>query len=396
MAKSEKEQTYVLKENYYPHLVLALPKSQHILMSYIGKYRDNNGRVLNSPYPSQQLIFNTRGEDVNILYRCSNIDKEEMDNVVKQINIEEYDKEKKSFNSINVLFVMLIRYYWQKNDMDRMRNVLMYFAYSIYGLRWHVSFKPYGANHAVMEYTVNNMSDKFKLRTCGSIDKWLDYTLNKSLPTYKEQFERFSDKDIDDIISAFITRISNGIKNIRDKYETAYRNKKAILESKEFIDGTNTLLEQASFTSEVETLSLEFTNEFFSVRPSSKRIYNAAKLANISINELQITMDMVFDAADVKEVREFFNCLFTIYYTTIEYTDIRDVSVKNIKFMQYMDSIFRKGNTKDVNILRAKEIMDGWLLRGSKTFRKTKRTPTIADFRRGVYLYMILLVCGMG
>jgi len=395
MAAKQREHTFFLKEKWYPRLCQFLPKTTHVLMNYIGNYRDRNIHVLSSPYPSQKLVFNMHGEDINILYKCTNIDKDELDETVSKIEIPETAKEKKSLNSDNVMFVMIMRYYMMEKKPNELRNIILYYAYCIYGLRWNVSFKPYGANQGVMEYTVNNMSVKFKLKELGSVEKWIEYTLTKSLETYREEFERMSDIDIDGIISALITRIGNAVKNVRDAYQTVYDNKQIVLTSKEFIEGTATQMESTSFTAEVEKLSLEYTQEFFGHRPSSKRITTAAKLANISVNELQTTIDMLYDAADIEEMREFMNCIFTIHFSTLEYDDIRDVNVKSVKFLQNVEAMFRKGNTKDVNILRAKEIIDSWLRRGSKTFRQTKRLPTIAEYRRGAYLYMILMISGI-
>ena len=289
---------------------------------------------------------------------------------------------------------MILRYYMVNKDEEKRKAFLLYFAYYIYSIRWWASFKPYGAKANIMQYTVNNLSRKFKLKELKSVEKWIGYTLTVSIDTYVDRFQKMSDLDIDYLISAFFSRISSGVKHIRDEYQTAYDNKNIIFQSQDTWDETGDAVERGTFTAEIEKLAMEFTHEFFSARPSSKRIKNAATIANISVSELQISMDLVFDMADIPEMREFFNCLFSIYFESIEYKDARDVSVKNIKFMQHMDSIFRKGNTKDVNILRAKELLDKWLTRGSNTFRKTKRTPTIADYRRGAYLYILMLVAG--
>lgn len=385
--------TFTIKDEWYPRLITALPQTERVLMNYIGKFRDKNISVLNSPYPSK-LVFNMNGEDVDILFRVTNILRSEFNDTISNIELPKNVAEKKSLNDVNVILIMLMRYYLAKKDTANFKNVMMYFAYCIYGLRFNVSWKPYGANPDVMRHCINEMTFKFDLKKLGSVEKWLEYLLAKSAPTYAEEWERFSDIDIDVIISALYTRISNALKKVRNAYEVSFRNKQVILENKEFLDGTSVQMEQQSFTGEVEKLSIEYTQEFFSNKPSSKRIYTAAKIANISISELQVTIDKVFDAAKVPEMKEFMNCIFTIFYSTHEYDDIRNVSVKNAKFLQEMDSIFRKGNTKDKNILKAKEIMDGWLTRGSQTFRKTTRQPTLADYRRGVYDYFLLMICG--
>lgn len=395
MATNVRDDTFYLKEEWYPRICQFLPKTERILMNYIGKYRDRNIHVLNSPFPSK-LVFQANGPDMAILYKVTNIDRDELEKTVSRIEkpegVETYEK----LNPDNCLFVMIIRYYMAQKKPDMLKNVLLYYAYCIYGHRFNVMFRPHGAKAAVMEYTVNNMSKKYDLKRLGSVEKWLDNVITVPLETYRDRFEKMSDIDIDYIISALITRIGSAVKYVRRAYQDTIDSKQTILESKEFIDGTNTQMEQTNFTAEVEKLSMEFTQVFFSMRPSSKRVMNSAKLANISVNELQTTLDMLYDSADIQEMREFMNCIFTVHFSTLEYKDIRDVDVRSIKFVQNIEAMFRKGNTKDVNILKAKDIMDGWLRRGSNTFRKTKRLPTIAEYRRGVYLYMILMISGIG
>lgn len=395
MAMERRTDTFFLKEEWYPRICQFLPKTERVLMSYIGKYRDRNIHVLNSPYPSQ-LIFQANGDDMNILYKVCNIDRDAMNETVSKIETPSSAKTTENLNADQCLFIMIIRYYMAQKKPDQLRAILTYYACFIYGLRFRVSFKPYGASAPVMEYTINNMSNKFKIKELGSVEKWLEYTLTVPLSTYKDKFEQMSDIDIHELIGYMISRISSAVKHVRSAYQETWDSKQTMLESKEFYDDTNTSIEQSNFTAEVEKLSMEFTQEFFSNRPSSKRVITSAKLANISVNELQTTLDMMYDNADVKEMREFMNCLFTVHFMTLDYKDIRDVNVKSIKFVQNIEAMFRKGNTKDVNILRAKELMDNWLRRGSNTFRKTKRPPTIAEYRRGVYLYMILMISGIG
>lgn len=396
MGKDERDHKYTLKDKYYPRITQFLPKTEKVLFNYIGSYRDRNTSILNSPYPDTQLKFFMEGEDANILFRCTNIDRDELLKDVKNIELPTGVDDKNALNEVNVIFILLMKYYLSQKNIEKTTSIILYYAYSLYGWRWWMSFKPYGANPGVMRYTVNNLSGKFGLKKYGSIDNWLKHILFVSIETYREKFVRLSDRDIDELITALVTRVSSALKNLRDAYEKAYRNKSTILESKEFIDNTTVQLEQESFTGEVEKLTLEYTQEFFSIKPASKRILTAAKFANISVNELQMTIDKVFDNAEIDEAKEFFRCLFTVYYKNANYKDIRDVKVKSAKFLQEMEGIFRKGNSKDPNILKAKDIIDTWLKRSSKTFNKSTCEGTIINFRRGVYMYFILLISGIG
>lgn len=395
MASDTREHTYLMKDNYYTRLEQALPKTEKVLFSYIAKYRDRNIKVLSSPYPDK-LNFLMEGEDMKILYKVSNIDKDEMKKDVSKIKLPGNATKKNSLNSDYILFILLIRYYMTRKDYDKLRAITLYFAYCIYGLRFNIQFRPYGANHNVMVYTINNATLKFKLKEYGSIDRWLTHIFFKSMQTYEDKFQRLSDRDIDELISALYTRISSAVKNIRQEYENVIQNKNVTLESDTFIEGTNTELVQKTYTTEIEELSLEYTEEFFSIKPGAKRILYAARASNTAFDELQVTLDKIYDNADIKEMRTFLQCLFTIFFQSISENNINQVSVKNFKFVQVMDSIFRKGHSKDKNILMAKDLIDGWLRRGSATFRRTTRIPTIAEYRRGVYMYFLLLIAGIG
>lgn len=395
MGKDTREHTYLMKELYYPRLVQTLPMTEKVLFQYIGKYRDKNSAVLTSPYPDA-LAFNMHGEDIKILYKVCNIDPKEMAKDVARIELPGDALKKDSLNANNVLFILLIRYYLTKKDKSKLNAIILYFACMIYGVRFNIQFKPYGARKDVMRYTINNLTNKFKLKQLGSVEAWLLHTLVKSLATYTTKFDRFSDRDIDELISAFMTRIRSGVVNIRDEYGKAAKDKNVILESKEFLDETKVQIDQKTYTTEIESLAIEFTQEFFSTRPNTRRILFSAKATSIAIDELQVTIDKVFDNARVDEMNTFLQCLFTIYFESIDNSNVNTISVRNFKFVQVMDSIFRKGNSKDPNILKAKAILDKWLRAGSATYRKTTRQPTIAEYRRGVYMYFLLTIAGAG
>ena len=68
--KQEFKQVYTLRNKYFPYVESFLPKTEHVLFKYIAKYEDKNSALLNSPYPTKQLLFSETGEDANIIFKC--------------------------------------------------------------------------------------------------------------------------------------------------------------------------------------------------------------------------------------------------------------------------------------------------------------------------------------
>ena len=97
--------TFILKTAFYDKVCKSLkdPKNERALFSYISNYRNKNIEVLSSPYISNIVVFNSVGEDANIVlsqtartFLPENIGANEITREKNNIEIKKFKKQIKN------------------------------------------------------------------------------------------------------------------------------------------------------------------------------------------------------------------------------------------------------------------------------------------------------------
>ena len=95
----ERDITFFLKDAFYEKVCNSLknPKNERELFAYIANFRNRNINTLSSPYITNIIVFNTVGEDANIVFRCCGVEKAEVEAVLKTaLKAIKLDKELRS------------------------------------------------------------------------------------------------------------------------------------------------------------------------------------------------------------------------------------------------------------------------------------------------------------
>lgn len=391
--------TFILKTAFYDKVCKSLkdPKNERALFSYISNYRNKNIEVLSSPYISNIVVFNSVGEDANIVLRCCGLEREELDKAIaealKAIKLDKTGKSKDqqaaNVNAVRVALIMAMAFFY--NDKEKLKLLGLYYAYTIYYSVFTLFFGSKDRiNKECMEYTINNMNNKFILKKLGSVDELLAYTIDKSSLKYSERFKRLADIDIVDQIMANRTRISHAFRNIRDSYDKNYHKGGRIFESIEKNSEGEYIMDRENNLMMVDGLASKFTTGFFQTEINMNNIIYAAEISAVSRNEIRSCIDLLHREGDAREVKEFYQCLFYLFFTANPNATARDVNSN--KFLAAADAIYKKGNSNDKNILRIKALSHKWLSVGSKTYSASSREATLNAFRKAIYLYFVLCV----
>ena len=88
-------------------------------------------------------------------------------------------------------------------------------------------------------------------------------------------------------------------------------------------------------------------------------------------------------------MRTFYQSIFYLFLSLGTYT-LKDI--KSASFISEMMKLYKPGNTIDKNRIIIREIMDKWLIVGSKTYRTTSRVATQSSFRKSIYDYFIFKI----
>lgn len=391
--KHKFKEEYTLRDKYFKHIESFLPHSEKILFRYISKYEDKNSVALNSPYLLKNVPFAEHGADAEIVFKCTQINEEELQADMKKVPLPGNLTEKAAFQPLQVVLFLIIRYYLVTKQPQKAKTIYYYYGYSLYWKRFKKQFK-IGVDEKVMVYTINELSYRSLIKKLGSLREMLCYIIQGRYenPGYKEMIADACDEDIRYLLDQCQSDLGSKMVDIANKYYENYENKKMIYQSNELVNEDGDKRIDTSVSAEAESLSQKYTSDFFMSDLNIKRLQTAAALAKeVSVRELKATIDYVMNNAAPSEVQEFYSSLFYLYLSSGDSKATAE-SVRSLKFLAVMKDTIKKGNSNNVNIVKMREIMDKWLQQGSNTFRVTKREGTQNSYRKAVFFYFILCV----
>jgi hypothetical protein len=383
--------TKALVTELYPLVEKSLSKGLNSYKGCIGRFIEKRHTQLYDTAPYDRIYYGT--EDVEDFWKSLNIDEKQVESIIKKT----YYADIASFNPraakcpITCTSMMIIRYFYLKKMEKELELSMIYLSFSgkFYPSIHYSSFptvQPSEYRH-IMEYVVNNMlTNKFDLKTHGSILGAVKSICLTWLNSYDKLLKSSEDDDVVYLIQQLHNRIKSFMKNIASLYYDAYKNKENYMT----FDSDN-LDEDNYHLADNDSLKAERTVEKTMEKINNINIdYKLCKMcsdSNIKTDEIKnIIETIVTDKDSSNEVRELIRLLTVTYYEQSEKKDVRDID-----FITF--SIAAKPNTKDKNILRIKEIIEGWLDESSPSYRKRKsRLATKNSYNRAVLLYFTLLI----
>lgn len=391
--RHQMKEEFIIRDKYFPYIESFLPKTEKLLFKHIARYEDKWSGVLTSPYPLRNLPFgeNDRGEDNDIVFKCTGIDPDEMRALIKTMPLPgKLTKEKAAFNPIQITLYLIIRYYTFTNQLNKAKIIYPYYGYSIYWKRWEKSF-PHGVNEQVMIYTINNMSYRNLIKKLGSVKLLLEYVVEHVFEYYREGLANSCDEDIRYILDQVQSDISGKVNTIASAYYKDHANKTSILTSSTtYEDGSQRV--DASTTGLAESYAQNYTHKFFSDTISSSKLRMACSLTGeVSQKEIENTLNYIKNEVSPDQVHDFYSAIF-FYFLSMDDPNANEKGIHSMFFLAKMKPVVTKGNSINKNITMIIKCTNEWLDNSSNTFRITTREGTRTNYRKALYYYFLLLV----
>jgi hypothetical protein len=395
-SSKSKHDEYSLRNKYFPYIESFLPKTEHLLFQHIAKYEDKNSKLLNTPYPLDVITFSIKGPDSDIVYKCTQINQQELINDMDKVPKAKSAIENASFTPLQVVLLMIIRYYMITKQKSKLKAVYYYYGYSIYWSIYGQFLKKYGyaPREETMIYTINELTYKNILKKLGSVKEWIGYNVQTPIEN-DSSYERLADcrnEDIRRTLEAIIVNMRSKIREVSSKYYENDEKGNVMMVSRADLDDQGAQRLDVSVTTEADKLAQEFTGRFFMADVNMNTIKRATTLAkDASPKEIKVTLEEIKNKVPIEEVSLFYSSLFYLFLASDD-PKATTANAKTFKFFMVMKDMFKKGNSTDINIVRVRELMDKWLERGSNTYRITNREATKTGYRRAIYYYFILSV----
>ena len=293
-------------------------------------------------------------------------------------------------DEMTMTMMMIIRYFMLKGDTLNMELSAIYLAFSglFYPSIHYGSFpkvQPSEYRH-VMEYVINNMlTMKYDLKREGSVFGAVKSICKTWLSTYQKIIKNPDDEENAEVIKQLHGRIKSFMKNIASLYYEAYENKMYLTYDSDSSD------EDTFRIADNDSLRIErYVENSMNFINNNNVDFQCCKMAsdqNVKVNEVKSIIESIqSDKQNIGEIKELFRIIISDYMQ-----NSKDKNVASIDFVS--KSVRAKPNTKDKNIIRQKQIIEGWLDENSTQYRKRKsRAATKSSYYQSVLTYYVLVI----
>ena len=392
--------TYNIRDTMYPKVeaVLKTDAGKRKFTNIIGSYVSRNNDKLMTAGPQYLIPFTY--EDKEEYYKLFDITEEEAMAIIIKTTNDVNDKGKwRLFKANPFLFIFYcaIRYATIKKDAKLLNSALIVMALSIYPSMFSKYFRKkdtdagksivYEPNAGVMQYTIDNLSNRFIVKKSNHIFGTLTYSIQSSWKFHEKDFANGSDQDA----IRFIQRIRNDqnslLKKITNAYLTNQRKGLSVVTQVDAYDD-NINVENINNTNKVETISNKIVLAMLTNGVDIRICDAASQVTQISKLDLRNYITLIVNEKEsdaMKSVIE--SILFMYLYTENHEPD----QIRSKEFIGYALAVFKKTNSKDPNVTNIKKNLDRWAT-NTGIYRKFSRAATRVDYTKAIFLYFIISI----
>lgn len=379
--------TEVIK-NTYAHTIehnMKDKKKTQELIKLIGHYVDKNTDNLVTIGPVRNIVF-WDTKDRQPVFDLTGIPKESLATTAKKVH--ELSRSVNASDPFNLLMVLLIRYYRITKQEAARKSCVLYLSLSMWPSLFSKYFK-YEPNESIMEYTINHLSGKYKIRQEGTLLAMIQNIVYIADEHYAREITRGNDKDFATFITAIKTRLNQALKGICSEFVKVHDTKAFLNYESDNEDPDNfSVADNNSLL--VQRISQAIVLQISVHGPDMKCITLAAKMNKVSVNDIRST---IVSLCKDKSNRDDINTVVSsIVYDFLFNGKNSSDEIKSTKFTLYTIEAFRRSNTTNSSILKVKEIIHKWLTKYSKRYTKTNMVGTINQFRRAIYMFWVFTI----
>jgi hypothetical protein len=395
--------SHIILENLYPRIeaVLSKPEGDRKFKHLVGQYMDRNNDKLHTSGPvylipfaadDKMAYFDLFGFDYVVKGSVkerkvivADIDKMVLD-ITKQLGSTSDFKLLRG-NPIFWVFYCCIRYYHIKKDQKGLNTALAIYALSNYPAVFSTFFK-FGADEGVMQYTIDNLTDKFIIKQQGNIFNALFVSIQHSYDFLKAFMIDASDKEI----IRFIQRIRNDqksmIKKICDKYMQNHAKGLRVSLTQDAYDGMQTDVDGQNKTSTVEIVARKISIKMLTQDINLKLTSMVAKISGVSISECRFYISKIISDKYSEDITNFISSILFLYLYD---ENKKPEDINSRYFLHWSEETFRKTNSNNDNIRNIKETLDKWA-EETGVHEKYKREASRVSYKKAIYFYFIFSI----
>lgn len=381
--------TYIIKNELYPKIdaILSTDQGKRNFNNIIGRYVSRNNDKLTTSGPQYLIPFTMKDKQEYFdLFSISDTEVAALvDKITKQVNDKANWRLFKN-NPIFFIFYCCIRYATLAKDAKLLNSALIAMALSVYPSIFAKYFR-YEPNPNIMQYTIDNLSNRFIIKKSNHIFGTLTYSIQSSWKFHEKDFSRGADQDV----IRFIQRIRNDqnslLKKIANAYQTNYKKGLFVTTQVDAYDD-NINVDNVNNTNKVEALSNKIVLSMLTNGVDLRIADFASNAAQVSKLDLRNYISLIINEKESETMKEFISSILFLYL----YTDSHEPDdIRSKEFIGYALQLFKKTNSKDKNVTNIKTTLDKWGT-SSGIYRKFSRSATRVDYTKAIFMYFILSI----
>lgn len=359
------------------------------VIKFIASYIDRNSESLMISGPYLQPVFK-EAKDSDPLFQLLNVTKKEITEIVKKSPLVQMNY--RTLN--NPLFYLLTgliccyREYEQDPYAKEAKNMCsMYMSIRFYSSRRdHLWCK--GCQKTIMDYTINNLNNKYIFKTEGSVYKVLKHLSDMNDETVGVSLSKtHTDKEFKYYITNISTKVNNTLGNLFDEYLKNSKSKKYLNENSERYDDENkTIKELDNISSIIVDMSERIYSAIKQHPVDEHMLLDATTVTKLKISSVKSTIEEVLDS-ETKNLKELITSILQLFF--IENPSHTPNKVKSKYFSVFCLNAYKVSNSKSQQILTMKQILDSWVHEYGSKYIRLNREATLINFRKALYIYIV-------
>jgi hypothetical protein len=390
----------VYKENYYMRDNLQIPYVQPVLsnthnqekiIEFIGAFIDNHAKELGTSGPVYQFTF--AAKETTFLYDLFKVNEEILMNLYNKM-VEEtfFGQISKIYTGwvsnapYKLLLVAILIESLQKNYEDMIMCSEYMWAFCQYPVLYH-NFWQYGVKEDVMEYTIEHLSNKYKVRKFKNIKGLLEYDAHKSVLTNKDKLLQGADHSYTDFIYSIRNQMMGTFRNIaRAYYKAIEEGNTQHSKDSTFDDGS--LVDQQGVTTTIAQVSENTINKFITngINPSMVKV--VADGAKVDKDNVTGYLSRIF-ADKTNKLHKLIEDIITVYFTK----NPTETSVGTSEFVSFGLKLYRAIGTSNDDIYKEiKMILQHWMYDICDIKSDYGREATWISYTRAIFNYIVFMI----
>lgn len=378
--------TTLVIDALYPKVktVLSNKRNQDTFNSFVNGYVDRNTDRLSTIGPTKRLIFSDG--DRNKVYNLIGLTPEQIKTIVKKSPSIKEDTN--AGNPFNIIMALIIRFFTLTKNQKYKNSALLYLSLSMYSSIHRKYFK-YEPNEQIMAYTINQMSNKFKIKQTGNLLQAIVETVVRSDDHHVKNIVRGNDKDIVDYVLSIKTRLNGFMKNITNEFMKQH-------ESKNYLNYETDNEDEDNFSSAdsnsylITRLTDAVVMKLITQGPNSLIVKVAAKGNDVSVNAVRNTTEAICkDKNSRKDMTELVSAILYLYL--FDANNSKE-NLHGSEFFLYCMSVYKRANTQNPSIVKIKDTLDKWVDKYSGDYKKHNAVGTVGFFRKALYTFFVITI----